>query len=101
MNEFRPGLEGVVAVETAIAAPEKEGGSLRYRGYDIDELVGRFPYDRIWGLLVDDDLNSRLPDPELYDPARLTGNAPADLQAETARLSGQWRLGKLNEISDG
>jgi citrate synthase len=41
-----------------------------------------------------------MPDPEPYEPARLTGNAPADLQAETARLAGEWRLGKLNEISD-
>jgi citrate synthase len=30
----------------------------------------------------------------------LSGNAPADLQAETARLAGRWGLGKLNEISD-
>ena len=44
--------------------------------------------------------NSKMPDPEPYEPARLTGNAPADLQAETARLSGEWKLGKLNEISD-
>ena len=41
-----------------------------------------------------------MPDPEPYEPAGLTGNAPADLQAETARLSGVWGLGKLNEISD-
>jgi citrate synthase len=41
-----------------------------------------------------------MPGPEPYEPAGLTGNAPADLQAETARLSGVWGLGKLNEISD-
>ena len=41
-----------------------------------------------------------MPDPEPYEPARLTGKAPADLQAETARLAGEWKLGKLNEISD-
>src|SRR5918911_268702 len=34
------------------------------------------------------------------EPAALSGNAPSDLQAETARLSSHWRLGKLNEISD-
>jgi citrate synthase len=54
----------------------------------------------VWGLLVDDDINSKMPDPEPYEPAKLTGNAPADLQAETARLAGEWKLGKLNEISD-
>jgi len=100
MNEFRPGLEGVVAVETEIAEPDREGGSLRYRGIDIEELVGRYPYENVWGLLVDDDLESKMPNPEPYEPAGLTGNAPADLQAETARLAGEWKLGKLNEISD-
>ena len=100
MSEFKPGLEGVVAVETEIAEPDRDGGSLRYRGVDIEDLVGHYPYERVWGLLVDDDLDSTMPGPEPYEPARLTGNAPADLQAETARLAGEWELGKLNEISD-
>src|SRR3954454_24951871 len=100
MNDFKPGLEGVIAVETEIAEPDREGGSLRYRGIDIEELVGHYPYEAVWGLLVDDDLGSTMPDPEPHEPAGLTGNAPADLQAETARLSGEWKLGKLNEISD-
>jgi citrate synthase len=100
MNDFKPGLEGVVAVETEIAEPDREGGALRYRGVDIEELVGHYPYENVWGLLVDDDLGSKMPDPEPYEPAGLTGNAPADLQAETARLAGDWKLGKLNEISD-
>ena len=100
MNDFKPGLEGVVAVQTEIAEPDREGGSLRYRGVDIEELVGHVPYENVWGLLVDDDINSAMPAPEPYEPAALTGNAPADLQTETARLSGVWKLGKLNEISD-
>jgi citrate synthase len=100
MNDFRPGLEGVVAVETEIAEPELTGGSLRYRGVDIEDLVGHYPYDNVWGLLVDNDLDSKMPEPEPYKPATLTGKAPADLQAETARLAGEWKLGKLNEISD-
>jgi citrate synthase len=100
MTDFKPGLEGVVAVETEIAEPDREGGQLRYRGVDIEELVGSVPYENVWGLLVDNDLESKMPDPEPYEPAALTGNAPADLQAETARLAGEWKLGKLNEISD-
>ena len=100
MSEFKPGLEGVVAVETEIAEPDRDGGALRYRGIDIEELVGHYPYENVWGLLVDNDLASSMPEPEPYEPALLTGNAPADLQAETARLSGHWKLGKLNEISD-
>src|SRR2546429_3880175 len=100
MNDFKPGLEGVVAVRTEIAEPDREGGALRYRGIDIEELVGHVPYEKVWGLLVDDDFDSEMPHPEPYQPAALSGNAPSDLQAETARLSGVWRLGKLNEISD-
>ena len=99
-NDFKPGLEGVVAVETEIMEPDREGGSLRYRGVDVEPLVGQVPYENVWGLLVDNDLSSKMPEPEPYEPARLTGNAPADLQAETARLAGEWKLGKLNEISD-
>jgi citrate synthase len=99
-EEFKPGLEGIVAVETEIAEPDRDGGVLRYRGVDITELVGHYPYERVWGLLVDDDLDSEMPGPEQYEPVGLTGNAPADLQSETAHMAGRWRLGKLNEISD-
>ena len=67
---------------------------------DIEELVGHYPYENIWGLLVDEDLSPTMPDPEPYEPAALSGDAPADLQAETARLAREWGLGKLNEISD-
>ena len=47
------GLEGVVAFETQIAEPDRDGGALRYRGVDIEELVGSVPYEQVWGLLVD------------------------------------------------
>jgi citrate synthase len=99
-NDFKPGLEGVVAVETEIMEPDREGGALRYRGVDVEPLIGKVPYENVWGLLVDNDLESKMPEPEPHEPAGLTGNAPADLQAETARLAGVWKLGKLNEISD-
>jgi citrate synthase len=46
MADFKPGLEGVVAVQTAIAEPDREGGSLRYRGVDIEDLVGHVPTSR-------------------------------------------------------
>ncbi len=59
VNDFKPGLEGVVAVQTEIAEPDREGGSLRYRGINIEELVGRYPYEHVWGLLVDDDIELR------------------------------------------
>ena len=61
MSDFKPGLEGVVAVETEIAEPDREGGALRYRGVDIEELVGQLPYEQVWGLLVDDNLDPGMP----------------------------------------
>jgi citrate synthase len=100
MNDFKPGLEGVVAFQTEIAEPDSEGLALRYRGVDIEELVGRVPYEKVWGLLVDENLEPGMPDPEPYEPKSLTGNAPSDLQAETARLSSEWGLQKLVDIDD-
>ena len=100
MNDFKPGLEGIVAFQTEIAEPDREGGALRYRGVDIEELVGQVPYEKVWGLLVDESLEPGMPDPEPYEPASLTGNAPSDLQAETARLSSVWNLQKLVDIED-
>ena len=97
--DFKPGLEGVVAVETEIAEPDKDGGSLRYRGVDITELVGHVPYDKVWGLLVDQSLEPGMPDPEPYEHPGLTCDPPADAQSGIARLSGVWGLGKLHEIS--
>jgi len=101
VNEFKPGLEGVVAFQTAIAEPDREGGALRYRGVDIEDLVGNFHYEQVWGLLVDESFQPGMPDPEPYEPASLTGNAPSDLQAETARLSSVWNLKKLVDIDPG
>ncbi|MFN2495827.1 MAG: citrate synthase, partial [Pseudonocardiaceae bacterium] len=37
---FKPGLEGVIAFHTEIAEPDRDGGALRYRGVDIEDLVG-------------------------------------------------------------
>lgn len=100
VDEFRPGLEGVVAFETEIAEPDREGGALRYRGVDIEELVGQVPYERVWGLLVDESFDPGMPDPEPYEPKHLSGDGPSDLQAETARLSAEWGLGKLVDVED-
>ena len=84
MTEFKPGLEGVVAFETEIAEPDREGGSLRYRGVDIEELVGQYRFEQVWGLLVDESFEPGLPAVEPYEGGGLTGNTPADLQSVTA-----------------
>src|SRR5205823_10052476 len=61
MSEFSPGLAGVVAFETEIAEPDKEGGELRYRGVNVEELVGTVHFEQVWGLLVDESLEPGLP----------------------------------------
>src|SRR5512132_152756 len=100
MNEFKPGLEGVVAFETEIAEPDKEGGALRYRGVDIEELVGKVPYEQVWGLLVDDSFEPGMPRAENIELPARTGSAMSDLQASTAELGGHWGLSQLIDISD-
>jgi citrate synthase len=100
MSDFKPGLEGVVAVETEIAEPDREGGALRYRGVDIEELVGTVHFEQVWGLLVDEAPEPGLPAAEPIEAQNLTGNSPADLQTQTAWLAGEWKLEKLIDISD-
>ena len=98
-TEFRPGLAGVVAFETEIAEPDREGGQLRYRGVDIEELVGHVPFEKVWGLLVDESLEPGLPAAYCELEVR-TGGYMSDLQAMLAILSGRWRLGQLIDIDD-
>ena len=100
MNDFKPGLEGVVAFETEIAEPDRDGGALRYRGVDIEELVGSYRFEQVWGLLVDESFEPGLPAAEPYEGGGLTGNTPADLQAVTARLGAEWGVQKVIDITD-
>jgi citrate synthase len=100
MSDFKPGLEGVVAFETEIAEPDREGGALRYRGVDIEELVGSYRFEQVWGLLVDESYEPGLPAVPPYEGGALTGDTPADLQAVTARLGAEWGLKKLIDITD-
>ena len=100
MTDFTPGLEGVVAFETEIAEPDKAGSALRYRGVDIEELVGKVPYEQIWGLLVDGALDPGLPNIESGVLPIRTGSITADIQAGVAALSGAWKLGAFYDIDD-
>ena len=98
-SDFKPGLEGVVAFETEIAEPDKEGGALRYRGVDIEDLVGHYPFEKVWGLLVDEQLEPGLPHAERIELQDPSGSVPADLQAGLATLGPKWGLGKLVDIT--
>src|ERR1700723_2378064 len=100
MSDFTPGLEGVVAFETEIAEPDKEGGSLRYRGVDIEELVGHVSYGHVWGLLVDNKFAPGLPPAEPYPIPVHSGDIRVDVQSALAMLAPAWGLRPLLDISD-
>ncbi|HUK69255.1 MAG TPA: citrate synthase 2 [Streptosporangiaceae bacterium] len=100
MSDFKPGLEGVVAFETKIAEPDKEGGSLRYRGVDIEDLVGQVSYANVWGLLVDDSFEPGLPPAEPYPIPVHSGDVRVDVQSALAMLAPSWGLRPLLDISD-
>jgi citrate synthase len=98
VDEIRPGLEGVVAFETTIAEPDKEGSALRYRGVDIEELVGRYPFEKVWGLLVDENLEPGMPRAERIELQDPSGSVMADLQAGLATLGPKWGLKQLVDV---
>ena len=100
MREFVPGLEGVVAFETQIAEPDREGGALRYRGVDVEELVGRVSFGNVWGLLVDGEFNPGIPPAEPYPIPIHSGDIRVDVQSAIAMLTPGWGLQPLLDIDD-
>jgi citrate synthase len=98
--EVPSGLEGVIAFDTSIAEPDKEGGALRYRGVDIEELVGNVPFEKVWGLLVDGTFDPGMPPAEPHPLAVRTADPRADLQGALAMLAPEWGLQALIDITD-
>src|SRR3954451_22030517 len=99
-EEFKSGLEGVVAFQTEIAEPDKEGGSLRYRGVDIEDLVGQVPFEKVWGLLVDGSFDPGMPPATPYPLPARTGDTRVDVQAALAQLAPAWGFKALLDIDD-
>src|SRR5215207_3378426 len=99
-EEFKSGLEGVVAFQTEIAEPDKEGGSPRYRGVDIDDLVGSVPFEKVWGLLVDGSFEPGMPPATPYPLPARTGDTRVDVQAALAQLAPAWGFKPLLDIGD-
>jgi 2-methylcitrate synthase len=56
-GEYAPGLEGVVAGETAISTVGKKGRGLSYRGYSITDLAEHASFEEVAFLLI----HGRLP----------------------------------------
>jgi citrate synthase len=100
MVEIHHGLEGVVAFETQIAEPDKEGSALRYRGVDIEDLVGRVPFGHVWGLLVDGTYQPGLPPAEPFPIPVHSGDIRVDVQSAITMIAPAWGMRQLYDISD-
>jgi citrate synthase len=98
--DFRPGLEGVIAFQTEIAEPDRDGGALRYRGVDIEALVGRATFGDVWALLVDGRFGQGLPPAEPFPIPVHSGDVRVDVQAALAMLAPIWGYRPLLDVSD-
>jgi citrate synthase len=99
-SSFVPGLEGVIAFETEIAEPDRDGGALRYRGVNIEDLVGKVTFGDVWALLVDGRFGHGLPPAEPFPLPVHTGNVRVDVQAALAMLAPIWGYDALLDITD-
>ncbi|GLZ34365.1 citrate synthase [Lentzea sp. NBRC 105346] len=93
------GLEGVVAFRTEIAEPDRDGGALRYRGVDIEDLVGKVSFGNVWALLVDGRFGPGLPPAEPFPIPVHTGDVRVDVQAALAMVAPIWGYQPLLDIS--
>ncbi len=99
-EDVQSGLEGVVAFATEIAEPDRAGGALRYRGYDIEDLVGRVPFEQVWGLLVDGTFEPGLPPAQPHPLHFRSGDPRVDAQAALALLGPEWGMRPVIDITD-
>ena len=85
--EVPSGLEGVKAFDTSIAEPDREGGALRYRGVDIEELVGNIPFEKVW-----DCSSTACTSPACRPPSRTRSRCAPATHASTCRR--RWRCSR-------
>ncbi len=100
MSDVQSGLEGVVAFATTIAEPDREGGALRYRGVDIEDLVGAVPFEQVWGLLVDGSFAPGLAPAQPHPLLVRSGDHRVDVQAALAMLAPEYGFQPIIDISD-
>ena len=98
---FVEGLVGVPAFTTSIAEPDRDGGALRYRGIDLQELVdARLTFGDVWGLLVDGEFGRELPESPAVELPVQTGDVRVNVQAGVATLAASLGGRPLIDIDD-
>ena len=100
-RDFVPGLADVLAFTTEIAEPDRDGGALRYRGVDIQDLVAqKVEFGDVWALLVDGRFGKGLPPAEPFPLPVHSGDVRVDVQAGLAMLAPIWGYRPLLDIDD-
>ncbi len=97
--QIHNGLAGVVAFETRIAEPDRDGGRLRYRGADVEDLIGHASFGSVWGLLVDGDLEHGLLPAEPFPVPVHSGDIRVDVQSAVALTAPYWGLRPLVDVT--
>jgi len=96
---YSPGLQGVIAAETAIGFVDGEKGQLLYRGYPIGQLVERGTYGRVAELLWTGEWRksarlapAAIPEPVMCALRELPEHAhPMDALRTAVSVWGAWR----------
>src|SRR5882757_3987048 len=88
---FVAGLAGVPAFTTEIAEPDRDGGALRYRGVNVEDLVAeKVEFGDVWALLVDNSFGAGLPPADPVELPVYTRDVRVDVQAGLAMLAPMW-----------
>ena len=96
---YSPGLEGVIAAETAIGFVDGANGRLLYRGYPIGQLVEKGTYGRVAELLWTGEWRktarlapAEIPDPVMCALRELPSHAhPMDALRTAVSVWGAWK----------
>jgi citrate synthase len=67
---------------------------------DIEDLVGRVPFSRVWGLLVDGSYDPGLPPAEPYPIPVHSGDIRVDVQSAIAMIAPAWGIRPLYDVDD-
>ena len=96
---YSPGLEGVIAAETAVGYVDGANGRLLYRGYPIGQLVEKGTYGRVAELLWTGEwrksaklVPAAVPDPVMCALRELPRHThPMDALRTAVSVWGAWR----------
>lgn len=88
MSEAVAGLKGVIAGQTAICTVGREGNSLHYRGYSIEDMVGRACFEEVAYLLIYGELPDSATLAQYQDKLKRLRTLPAELKAVLKLIPG-------------